>query len=68
MNPFQKNPFVKNIQPKIIGNYKQFDEKQKISNIRESMANTKIENLNQKEKEIPNLSVNEKINLLKNIK
>lgn len=70
MNPFQKNPFVSNSNSKVVGYNPEFDEKKKIENIRENMAKLKFlkptVSENNKKEEIT-LSVNDKVNLLKNI-
>lgn len=45
MNPFNKNPFANtNTNTKIVGNNIQFDEKQKLDNIRENMSKLKFPN------------------------
>lgn len=46
MNPFNKNPFANSNTPstKIVGNNVQFNEKQKLENIRENMAKLKFQN------------------------
>lgn len=68
MNPFQKNPFISNSSSTIKGFNPLFDEKKKLDNIRENMAKNKFMKPMQEEKlEKEELSVNEKVNLLKNI-
>lgn len=69
MNPFQKNPFQKNSQTKIIGYNKTFDEKQKLENIRENMAKLKFSKpvITEQNKEEKIISTKDKIDLLKNI-
>ena len=71
MNPFNKNPFEnKNTNTRIISNNINFNETQKIENIRENMNKIKFQN-NQIKPEIkqemkqPNLQ--EKIDFLRNL-
>lgn len=71
MNPFNKNPFAnKNTNTRIISNNINFNETQKIENIRENMNKIKFQN-NQIQPEIkpemkqPNLQ--EKIDFLRNL-
>lgn len=71
MNPFNKNPFAnKNTNTRIISNNINFNETQKIENIRENMNKIKFQN-NQIKPEIkpemkqPNLQ--EKIDFLRNL-
>lgn len=71
MNPFNKNPFAnKNTNTRIISNNINFNETQKIENIRENMNKIKLQN-NQIKPEIkpemkqPNLQ--EKIDFLRNL-
>ena len=71
MNPFNKNPFAnKNTNTRIISNNINFNETQKIENIRENMNKIKFQN-NQIQQEIkpemkqPNLQ--EKIDFLRNL-
>ena len=71
MNPFNKNPFAnKNTNTRIISNNINFNETQKIENIRENMNKIKFQN-NQRKPEIkqemkqPNLQ--EKIDFLRNL-
>lgn len=67
MNPFNKNPFIKNTNSKIIGNNIQFDEKQKIEKIKETMLKTKLID-NEQEKKISNQpNLQEKIEFLRNM-
>ena len=65
MNLFNKNPFANNnTNTKIVGKKINFDEKQKLENIRENMAKLKF----QKPQEVPTeQTVKEKIDNLKNI-
>lgn len=69
MNPFNKNPFIKNTNSKIIGNNIQFDEKQKIEKIKENMLKIKLNN--QQETIINNQTdqqnLQEKIDFLRNM-
>jgi len=70
MNPFSKNPFAnKNTNTHIVGNKIQFDEKQKLENIKENMTKLKFQNKeeisqNQQLKQ-PNLQ--EKIDFLRKL-
>jgi hypothetical protein len=70
MNPFNKNPFTnKNSNTHIVGNKIQFDEKQKLENIKENMTKLKYQNeeqkLNNQQLKQPNLQ--EKIDFLRKI-
>lgn len=68
MNPFQKNPFINTTVAKPIKPVKQFNEKEKINNIKENMAKLKNQPFKFEEKKTQTeISVNYKVNLLKNI-
>ncbi len=67
MNPFNKNPFVSNTNTKIVGNKINFDEKQKIENIKEKMAKLKYKASHEVPENTYQPSVKEKIENLKNI-
>lgn len=69
MNPFQKNPFASNnANTKIVGNKIILNETQKIENIKETMLKTKMQPIPvQEKKQSPQISVKEKIDILKNI-
>lgn len=64
MNMFQKNPFIKKTNTKIVGNIKIPSEKEKISNIKETMNKLKYQ---LKEENIKPLTPKEKVDILKNI-
>ncbi len=68
MNPFNKNPFINKKETKIVGNNIQFDEKQKIENIRENMNKLKF---NIQETKVPiednQQNVKDRIDNLKNL-
>lgn len=64
MNGFQKNPFINsNKQTKIVGFNKLPSEKQKLENIKNNMTTLKY----QKPQETKTYSVNEKVDVLKNL-
>jgi len=68
MNPFNKNPFVNNTDTRIVGNNINFNEKQKLENIKEKMTKLKFQKPQEVPKEdskIPN--VKDKIDNLKNL-
>ena len=69
MNTFSKNPFAnKNTNTHIVGNKINFDEKQKIENIKENMTKLKFqkkEEINNQELKQPNLQ--EKIDFLRKL-
>ena len=71
MNPFNKNPFTnKNTNTRIIGNNIQFNETQKLENIKENMTKIKFQNneINQEIKpEIKQPNLQEKIDFLRNL-
>lgn len=67
MNPFQKNPFLKNNDTQIKGYNPAFQEKNKLEKIKLEMNNTKIKPIEQKENTRPQMTVSEKIEALKNI-
>ena len=69
MNPFQKNPFAKtNTNTHIVGNKIQFDEKQKIENIKENMNKLKFQNKAPEIKqETQNQNLQDRIDFLRNI-
>lgn len=67
MNPFQKNPFLKNNDTQIKGYNPAFQEKNKLEKIKLEMNNTKIKPVEQKENTRPQMTVSEKIEALKNI-
>lgn len=64
MNMFQKNPFIKKTNTKIVGNIKIPSEKEKISNIKETMNKLKYQ---LKEENIKPLTTKEKVDILKNL-
>ena len=64
MISFQKNPFTTNKQVRFVGTVKQFDDKEKISNIKKTMAKLKNKTLKTDNQE---LNVNDKVNILKDI-
>ena len=64
MNGFQKNPFVNSNKPvKIAGCNKLQSEKQKLENIKNNMTTLKY----QKPQESKTYTVNEKVDVLKNL-
>lgn len=65
MNMFQKNPFIKKTNTKIVGNIKIPSEKEKISNIKETMNKLKYQQ--KKEENIKPLTTKEKVDILKNL-
>ena len=67
MNPFQKNPFLKNNNTQIKGYNPAFQEKNKLEKIKLEMNNTKIKPIEQKENTRPQMTVSEKIEALKKI-
>ncbi len=68
MNPFNKNPFAKTTNTRIVGNNIQFDEKQKLENIRENMNKLKLNKPNETMPgENQQLNIKERIDNLKNI-
>lgn len=71
MNPFNKNPFTnKNTNTRIIGNNTQFNETQKLENIKENMAKIKFQNnerIQEIKPEIKQSNLHEKIEFLRNL-
>jgi hypothetical protein len=68
MNPFQKNPFIKNEnKTRIVGYNPEFQEKNKLENIKLGMTKLKIKPIEQKPIKKNNMTVNEKIEAIKNI-
>ena len=73
MNLFNKNPFAnKSVNPntKIVGNNVQFDENKKLENIRENMAELKIQGMKPNPeitKETPQSNLQERIETLRNL-
>ena len=75
MDLFNKNPFAnKSVNPntKIVGNNVQFDEKKKLENIRENMADLKLKGLKpnseiQQKQEIKQTNLQERIETLRNL-
>lgn len=67
MNPFGKNPFTNIGIAKPIKPVKQFNEKEKIENIRETMSKIKIKQVDKENQIKKDISVNEKINILKDM-
>lgn len=67
MNPFQKNPFVKNNNTQIKGYNQEFQEKNKIEQIKQNMNNIKIKPMEKQENQRPQMTVSEKIEALRNI-
>ena len=71
MNPFNKNPFTnKNTTTRIIGNNIQFNETQKLENIKENMSKIKFQNNEIKQEiksEIKQSNLHEKIEFLRNL-
>ena len=59
MNPFVKNPFVKIGVAKPVKPVKQYDEKEKLARIKDSMSKLKINN------EQNEMNINDKVNNLK---
>lgn len=68
MNPFQKNPFLKNNNTTIKGYNPEFQEKNKLENIKVNMNKIKqIKPIEKQENTKPQMTVSEKIEALKNI-
>ena len=77
MNPFGKNPFINIGIAKPLKPVKQFDEKKRINNIKETMAKLKNNQFVQEEKQLnkeqdqqfskKETSINDKINTLKDM-
>ncbi|MBP3920298.1 MAG: hypothetical protein J6D28_01905 [Bacilli bacterium] len=69
MNSFQKNPFKVNSSTKIVGYSKQFDDKEKISNIKMTMSKLKFQKpvVNNQDDRVKPLGINEKVDILKNM-
>ena len=68
MNPFQKNPFMNNSNTQIKGYNADFQERNKIENIKMNMNKIKqIKPIETKESPKPQMTVSEKIEALKNI-
>ncbi len=68
MNPFQKNPFMNNNNAQIKGYNPDFQEKNKIENIKMSMNKLKqIKPIEKQENSKPQMTVSEKIEALRNI-
>lgn len=68
MNPFQKNPFTTTGIAKPVKPVKQFNEKEKLNDIRETMAKLKNQPLiHQEEQTKSEMSVNDKINTLRDM-
>lgn len=66
MNPFSKNPFAnKETKTNIVGNKIQFDEKQKLEKIKETM--TKLQYQNNQPNELKEPSLKEKIDILRDL-
>ena len=68
MNPFQKNPFMNNNNTQIKGYNPDFQEKNKIENIKMTMNKIKqIKPIEKQENTKPQMTVSEKIEALRNI-
>lgn len=68
MNPFQKNPFVNNKNAKIVGYNPEFSEKNKLEKIKMDMTKLKYDRPEEEsKKQKKEMTINEKINSLKNI-
>lgn len=68
MNPFQKNPFMNNSNTQIKGYNADFQERNKIENIKMNMNKIKqIKPIETKETPKPQMTVSEKIEALRNI-
>ncbi len=68
MNPFQKNPFLKNSDTQIKGYNQAFQERNKIENIKINMNKIKqIKPIEKQENTRPEMTVSEKIEALRNI-
>ena len=67
MNPFQKNPYLKNNNTQIKGYNTAFQEKNKLEKIKLEMNNTKLKPIEKQENIKPQMTVSEKIEALKNI-
>ena len=68
MNQFQKNPFVNKENTTIKGYNTEFNEKNKIEKIRINMSKIKqIKPIEQKTSEKKQMTIQEKINMLKDI-
>lgn len=68
MNPFQKNPFMNNNNTQIKGYNPDFQERNKIENIKMNMNKIKqIKPIEQQNNTKPQMTVSEKIEALRNI-
>ena len=68
MNPFQKNPFMNNNNTQIKGYNPDFQERNKIENIKMNMNKIKqIKPIEQQNNTKPKMTVSEKIEALRNI-
>ena len=68
MNPFQKNPFLKNSDTQIKGYNQAFQKRNKIENIKINMNKIKqIKPIEKQENTRPEMTVSEKIEALRNI-
>ena len=68
MNPFQKNPFMNNGNTQIKGYNPDFQERNKIENIKMNMNKIKqIKPIEKQENTKPEMTVSEKIEALRNI-
>ncbi len=68
MNPFQKNPFVKNNNTQIKGYNPDFQERNRIENIKMNMNKIKqIKPIEKQDNPKPQMTVSEKIEALRNI-